>query len=246
MFDMKAEFIDLIVTSPPYGALRQYNGFSFDFISVASEIYRVIKAGGVLVWVVADEVINGSESGQSFKQALHFMSIGFRLHDTMIYMSKPKYPDPTRYGNCFEYMFVLSKGRPKTINLIKDRKNRWFESFGVQSERRKDGSLVKRKKIQFKEFGVRFNIWKIDNGYKNSSVDSVSFKHPATFPEELASGHIQTWTNPGDLIYDPFIGSGTTAKCAIMLDRRYIGSEISISYCEVAAARLQTYENKIF
>lgn len=174
MGKMCNQFVDLTVTSPPYDGLRTYNGYSFHFENVAKELYRVTKDGGVVVWVVNDQVSNGSESGTSFRQALFFKECGFNLHDTMIYMSKPRYPDPTRYGNCFEYMFVLSKGKPNIINLLKDRKNRWFESFGVQSERKKDGVLVKKKKIEMDEYGIRFNIWKIDTGFGYSTTDIVN------------------------------------------------------------------------
>lgn len=241
MAKMPDEFVNLTVTSPPYGNIRDYNGYEFDFSSIARELYRVTIEGGVVVWVVGDTVESGSETGEPFKQALFFKEVGFRLHDTMIYMSKQKYPDQKRYGNCFEYMFILSKGSPQTVNLIKDRKNRWFESFGVQSERKKDGSLVKREKIKMDEYGTRFNIWKIDNGFGNSTDDVIAFKHPATFPEEIPRDHIYTWSKEGDLIYDPFMGSGTTAKMAHIQKRNWIGSEISQEYCNLANKRIRPY-----
>lgn len=239
---MENNSIDLIVTSPPYGNLRNYNGYCFDFPSTAAEIFRVIKPGGLVVWVVADQVIKGSESGQSFEMALGFKEAGFNIHDTMIYFSKPRYPDPTRYGNCWEYMFVFSKGKPATVNLIKDRKNRWARSFGVQSRRDKYGELSDNKKIEFDDYGVRFNIWKYNTGgLGQSSKDKVAYLHPAIFPEELAHDHIVSWSNEGDLVYDPFGGSGTVAKIAHQLRRSWLMSEISQEYCDIAKTRLRPY-----
>ena len=78
--------IDLVITSPPYDDLRNYKGYSFDFESIAKELFRVVKEGGVVVWVVGDATVDGSETGTSFRQALFFKEVGFNLHDTMIYM----------------------------------------------------------------------------------------------------------------------------------------------------------------
>ena len=233
--------IDLTVTSPPYDNLRTYNGFSFDFESIAKELYRVTKQGGVVVWVVGDQTINGSESGTSFRQALYFKEIGFNLHDTMIY-KKPSasFPETTRYYQVFEYMFILSKGTPKTINLIADKKNKWAgeTSFGKSSFRQHDGTLVQKGKIKVKDFGVRENVWTISGGKGFSSKDEIAYEHPAIFPEELANDHIITWSNKGDVILDPFMGSGTTAKMAIVNDRKWIGFEISKEYCEIIGTRI--------
>ena len=240
-------FVDLTVTSPPYDNLRNYNGYSFDFEAVAKELYRVTKQGGVVVWVVGDATIKGSETGTSFKQALFFKEIGFNLHDTMIYeKSGCPFPEQNRYYPIFEYMFILSKEKPSTHNLIKDRKNNYVGDKIARKNhsRQKDGSLKensafridKDRKIQ--EYGVRYNIWRYIRGGGNSSTDKISFKHPATFPEKLANDHIISWSNEGDLVYDPFMGSGTTAKMAIINKRNWIGSEISKEYCEIAEKRI--------
>ncbi len=237
---MPNDFADLTVTSPPYGEIRDYKGFKFDFDSIAKELYRITKQGGVVVWVVGDQVIDGSESGESFRQALYFKSIGFRLHDTMIYdKGKVIFPDANRYHNCFEYMFVLSKGKPKTTNLICDRKNKWDKSWGKRSFRQKDGKLLKKEVINMKEYGARYNIWTIQSGFMHTTQDSESFEHPAMFPEKLAEGHILSWSNEGDVVYDPMMGSGTTAKMAFNLKRNYIGSEISSEYCKIAEKRIE-------
>ena len=231
--------IDLVVTSPPYDNLRNYKGYSFDFENIAKELYRITKQGGVVVWVVGDAVVNKSESGTSFKQALFFKEIGFNLHDTMIYKKNGSpYPEKTRYFQNFEYMFVFSKGVPKTINLIQDRKNKWLGSWGKQSTRDKKGNLHKASKIVCKEYGTRFNIWEINNGDGFSTKDKIAYEHPAIFPEALARDHIISWSNPGDTVLDPMNGSGTTTKMAKLLGRNYIGIDISEEYCNIARERL--------
>lgn len=226
---MLDNFIDLTVTSPPYDNLRTYNGYSFDFQSIAKELYRVTKQGGVVVWVVGDATVNGSESGTSFAQALYFKSIGFKLHDTMIYeKSGMSNPSSNRYHQVFEYMFVFSKGSIKTFNPIKDRENKYKGICGGEHSFRAD-------------FGMRFNVWRYANGGNNTSTDREAFKHPAPFPELLANDHIVSWSNENDIVYDPFMGSGTTAKVAILNGRKYIGSEISSDYCVLANNRIGRY-----
>ena len=232
-------FVDLTVTSPPYDNLRTYNGYSFDFEAVAKELYRVTKQGGVVVWVVGDATIKGSETGTSFRQALFFKEIGFNLHDTMIYEKCGVMPSKTRYCQMFEYMFVFSKGKPKTTNIIKDRKNNWGNTkTGNIGQRQKDGSVKKNGIKTISEFGSRFNIWRIMNegGFMNKDVETKL--HPAPFPEQLANDHIKSWSNEGDLVYDPFMGSGTTAKMAVLNKRNWIGSEISEEYCKIIERRI--------
>ena len=247
MARMPDKFIDLTVTSPPYDNLRDYNGYSFQFQEIANELFRVTKDGGVVVWVVGDAVIKGSESGTSFKQAIYFMQTGFNLHDTMIYKKhSANFPEKTRYYQLFEYMFIFSKGTPKAINLIADNKNKWAGqgSFGKSSFRGVDGVLVQKGKIKVKEYSVRSNIWEFANGYGFSSTDDLAFEHPAIFPEKLARDHIYSWSNEGDLIYDCFMGSGTTAKMAHLQNRNWIGSEMSKKYVEMANKRLEKYLNQ--
>jgi site-specific DNA-methyltransferase (adenine-specific) len=223
---MPDDYIDLVVTSPPYDNLRTYNGYSFDFESIAAELFRVTKWGGVVVWVVGDAVLKGTESGSSFRQALHFMSLGFNLHDTMIYeKNSPAYParaSGNRYTQIFEYMFVFSKGKPKSASMICDKPNKWagFKDFS--------GKL----KNPVPEFSPRNNIWRYVTSFNG-------VKHPAPFPEQLALDHVLTWSVEGDVVYDPFMGSGTTAKAAVMTGRQWLGSEISQEYVEIALKRLQ-------
>ena len=239
MAKMPDGFVDLTVTSPPYDNLRNYNGYSFDFEAVAKELYRVTKQGGVVVWIVADATIKGSETGTSFKQALFFKECGFNLHDTMIYeKSGFSNPSTNRCHQVFEYMFVLSKGNPKTFNKIFDRKNK-YSAGGGASYRKKDGEIVKTGRAKKRnQQGQRYNIWRYATGGGHMNTDG--YKHPAQFPEQLANDHIISWSNEGDLVYDPFMGSGTTAKMAISNKRNWIGSEISEEYCKIIERRITT------
>ena len=237
MAKMPDNFIDLTVTSPPYDNLRDYKGYTFDFESIAKELFRVTKQGGVVVWVVGDATIDGSETGTSFKQALYFKEIGFNLHDTMIWSRKTMPQSGNRYEPSFEYMFVLSKKPPKTFNPLRIKKlyidNRKFKN----GQRNKDGSFTVAE-VNHGELKNAHNIWDIPTGGGITTKDSYAHEHPAIFPEKLVQDHIKSWSNEGDLVYDPFMGSGTTAKMAKLLNRNYIGSEISSEYCEIIRKRL--------
>ena len=252
------ESIDLIITSPPYDSLRFYTCsnsgelnklWNFDkFKLLAGYMFEVIKDGGVVVWIVNDATIKGSETGNSFRQALYFKDkCGFKLHDTMIYnKGNCPFPEKNRYYPCFEYMFVLSKGKPKTINLITDRINKTYgKKIKATTNRQPDGSLkltsaeIKNSGKKIKKYGVRFNIWDISPGYNKSHTDSFAYKHPATFPEKLAYDHIISWSNEDEVICDPLFGSGTTLKMANILNRKWIGIEINPEYCEIARKRLE-------
>jgi site-specific DNA-methyltransferase (adenine-specific) len=252
MKSLENEVIDLCVTSPPYDDLRTYNdssSWNFDaFKLVAQQLHRVMKIGGVVVWVVGDATIKGSETGSSFRQALYFMDLGFILHDTMIYEKNgspfPARRDGNRYSQVFEYMFVLSKKtKPKTANLLCDKPNRWagYTHFGSGTIRKKDGTLVERNIKPIPEFSPRNNIWKYNTGKNYSSKDATAFEHPAIFPESLARDHILTWSNENDLILDPFMGSGTTAVCCLETNRRYLGYEIDETYYDICNRRIEEH-----
>lgn len=237
---MEDACVDLVVTSPPYDNLRDYKGYSFPFEDIAKELYRVVKEGGVVVWVVGDATIDGDETGTSFRQALFFKECGFNLYDTMIYIKKGGLHSGSlqSYQQKWEYMFVFSKGKPKAVNLLRDRKNRYTEPR-VKQKRRKDGSTVNQK-VKTQEYGVRYNYWTYSTGLNLSTRDKIAFQHPAVFPEQLAEDHILSWSNKGDLIYDPFMGAGTTAKMCLLNGRTFIGSEISKDYCNLIEERLSS------
>lgn len=243
--------IDMVLTSPPYGSLRTYNGFSVDYLKLIRQLYRVTKPGGVVVWVVGDQVLeNGGESGESMRQALMFMENGFILHDTMIYeKNSAPYPDPKRCFQVWEYMFIFSVGTPSVVNLPRDRKNKYPEgSWGTPSRRLADGSLKKGEKYGSSEYGVRFNIWKYSTGEGFSASDELAHQHPAIFPEGLARDHILMWSNPGAVVLDPFAGSGTVGKMAIRYDRDFIGIDISQEYVDLANERIgrEAAQGKLF
>lgn len=243
------DFIDLTVTSPPYDDLRKYNGFEFDYKSITDELYRVTKKGGIVVWIVGDATIKGSETGTSFKQALNFINSGFILHDTMIYekntSSFPARRDGNRYTQIFEYMFVFSKGKPKTVNLICDKENKWAgtTNWGKNTYRDKNNDLKETNKIkEVPKFSPRNNIWKYTVGGGFATKDKIAHKHPAVFPEQLALDHILSWSNEGDIILDPMCGSGTVAKVSYLNNRNFIGIDISKEYInEVCIPRLNEY-----
>ena len=234
MKTFKPEIIDLTVTSPPYDNLRLYKTYTFDFEGIASQLYKVTKIGGVVVWVVGDATIRGSETGTSFKQALYFKEIGFNLHDTMIYQkSQACFGSNNCYLQSFEYMFVFSKGKPKTLNLIRDRKNKrhGVESMsvaGLSVGGVKAGRVRKCSKV----YGKRKNIWEYGVGGGRTG-------HPAVFPEKLAEDHILSWSVVGDTVLDPMAGSGTTLKMAKKNERDCIGIEVSSEYLEIIKKRIQ-------
>lgn len=234
MSDFPDVCIDLTVTSPPYDNLRTYNGYTFDFENVAKQLYRVTKHGGVVVWVVGDATTNGSETGTSFKQALYFKEIGFNLHDTMIFYKEGFPTDPRqRYYQRFEYMFVLSKGKPKTYNPLLVKTKAHGRKFAARDSTVNGCTSNHNITKTINKFTVRGNVWKYDVRQK------PDFKHPAVFPEQLVADHIISWSNEVDLVLDPFSGSGTTAKMAKVLERQYIGIDISQEYCDIAKRRLQ-------
>jgi site-specific DNA-methyltransferase (adenine-specific) len=241
MKDMPDKSIDMVLTSPPYDNLRDYKGYTFNFEGIAKELFRITKDGGVVVWVVGDATIKGSETGTSFKQALYFKEIGFNLHDTMIWNK----PDPiplthNRYEQSFEFMFVFSKNKPKTFNPIKvptkyggkiENMKTWSSKDIHQAKRIRDENIIR----NFER--IKHNNWVV------SVNDGNKLNHPAKFPEKLAEDHILSWSNEGDTILDPMAGSGTTLKMAKKNNRNYIGIEISQEYINIINERLKQYEN---
>ena len=235
--------IDLIVTSPPYDNLRTYNNFDFNFEAICKELFRILKEGGVCVSIVGDQTIKGNETGTSFKQALFFKEVGFNLFDTMIYAKKPRgaVGNNKTYWQTFEYMFVFSKGSPKTINLIKDRKNKESRKGDNGTKRLKNGNLKNISRKGYENYGRRTNIWEYEVGRGHSSSDIIAFEHPAIFPEKLAYDHIFSWSKPNDVVYDPFLGSGTTVVMAEKLKRKWIGTDSSKKYTDLAKKRLENF-----
>lgn len=229
--------VDMVLTSPPYGEIRDYNGdWAVDLLETIDQLSTLVVRGGVLVWNVADQVINGSETGDSFRHALKAMDCGLRLHDTMIYCREGvNFPDENRYHPAFEYMFVFSAGSPRHFNGIRDRRNKWSGTKVHGTQRETDGSLTKpsRDGELIPDYGLRLNWWLLKPASTEATLD-----HPARMPFPMAIGQIETWSDPGEMVLDPFMGSGTTLRAAKDLGRKAIGIEIEERYCEIAAKRL--------
>lgn len=239
-------FINLTITSPPYDKLRSYKS-QFDSKLIAAELFRVTNDGGVCVWIVSDQTTKFSESGSSFKQALNFIAAGWCLFDTMIWKKKNPMPGTkTRYMDEFEYMFVFSKGKPATFNPIKipcvtaGQSQKWSERPHESKVWKKNG-IENRVTLAEK---IKGNVWEYSTGLGGSTNDKIAFEHPAIFPEQLVRDHIFSWSKPGDLIYDCFMGSGTTAKIAYLMNRNYLGSELEKKYVEIATKRLSIYNSQ--
>ena len=247
----KGTKVELTITSPPYDEIYDYGGtliWDYNiFKEVAKKLYEITNDGGIVVWVVGDQMKNGSESGTSFRQALYFMEVGFKLHDTMIYAKNNPVPNArTRYQQSFEYMFVFSKGKPKTTNILTEpRSNKWNDKRCFRKEKRfnrdKDGQFTVKKDFHFdiNEEVPRRNIWYYSVGLNGSTKDRNAFKHPAIFPEKMAQDHILSWSNEGDVVFDPFMGSGTTGKMAILNNRDFIGIEKVEEYYNIALERIE-------
>lgn len=239
---LPAEYVDLVVTSPPYDNLRTYNGHStFDFETIARETYRVLKPGGVLVWVVGDATVEGSETLTSFRQAIEFVDKhGFKMHDTMIWNKTSTFePANVRYYQVFEYMFILSKGVPAVFNPLMKPNRKAGQIINSTSRRATgDTQALHGNGKAYRDESPLNNVWDYEPGFMKSSKDEAAFEHPAIFPEALAERHILTWSNPGDIVLDYFMGSGTTAKMARKNGRRYLGCDVNYEYVCLARERL--------
>ena len=254
MKEIPNDMIDLTITSPPYDNMREYNGkvkdgviyednYSFPFVEMVKELYRITKDGGIVIWVVGDQVKNGGETGTSFRMALKFQEMGFKIYDTMIYLKNgAPFPEIARYSQVFEYMFVFLKGKkPNVANLLNDKENKWAgtSNFGERSIRKKDGTLKKSKSYKVAEYGTRNNVWKYNTGKNFTTKDDFAYKHPAMFPEHLSEDHILSWSNENDIILDPMCGAGTTCKMSKLNNRNFIGIDINEEYINISDKRVR-------
>ena len=236
MDGMEPDTVDLTVTSPPYDDLREYHGFKFDSSATIGGLYRVTKPGGICVWIVGDKV-NGGHSLTSFRHGLLFAELGWVMHDVMIYQKQnTPFTRPMAYTKSFEYMFVASKGKPKTFNPL-TQTSKWAGYRAQRTARMPDGSLKQLGPSKVNPVKVRTNVWPYSTGMGNTTTDKYAYEHPAMFPEKLAEDHVRSWSNPGDLVFDPMCGAGTTLKMAKLCGRRWVGCDISAEYVEIARRR---------
>lgn len=235
--------VDLVITSPPYDDLRNYRGYSFDFEEIAKQLFRVVKRGGVVVWVIGDR-INGGRTLTSFRQGIFFQEIGFNMHDVMIYKKKnTPFMRSNAYTNCYEFMFILSKDKPKTFRPLKEKTIRSGYEMLVHN---KGADGINRKTLaELKKEKTRTNVWEYAVGLGGTTNDRIAFKHPAVFPEKLASEHILSWSKKNDVVLDPMCGSGTTCKMAKTHGRKFIGIDISESYAKIAEERLRSIQMEL-
>jgi site-specific DNA-methyltransferase (adenine-specific) len=245
---MPDNYLDMTLTSPPYDDLRTYNGYEFPLTKIIELLYQKTKDGGVVVWVIGDKTVNGSETLTSFKQAMEFVGKGFLLHDTMLYVKNNPIPSDCgkRYRQSFEYMFCFSKGQPKTFHPITrptKSAGKKIKAFRITENGRGNVPLEDIGR-QIKAERKVSNIFTYNVG-TSSATHRIAFQHPAIFPEQLAEDQIVSWTDEGDLVYDCFMGSGTTAVAACNLRRNFLGSEISAEYVDIANERLVMYRHKL-
>lgn len=251
MKDIPENSIDLTITSPPYDDLRTFNNssvWSFKiFKKIANELFKITKDGGIIVWIVGDVTMKGSESGSSFKQALYFKEIGFSLYDTMIYSTHKKPNKHRRYAQKFEYMFIFCKGsRVNTFNPILEECLTKGKKVGTLNYRNKDGKRLKKDdRLICNKFKTKGNIWHYKTGLNCTTKDKIAFEHPAIFPDQLALDHIKSWSNENDIIFDPLMGSGTVGKMAMILKRRFIGIEKDKKYFEIAYKRIKESQKQM-
>lgn len=239
--------IPFTLTSPPYDDLREYGGHKFDFEAVAKELWRITMPGGVVVWVVGEQVKNGSETGTPARQKLHFMDLGFRCSTMIMVTTRVRFPEKVRYPSQFDYAFILSKGRARYFNGIRDKENKWPGQKFKWKTRERDGRIVKREHAGDKYvglFGSRTNVWDCNVGWMKTTADKDAYEHPALMPEKLAEDLIISWSRPNDLVFDPFVGGGTTCKMAILNNRQYFGMEIYEKYVRLARGRLARARQK--
>lgn len=234
--------VPLTVTSPPYDGLREYGGTPFQSEPMARELVRVTMPGGVIVWIVQDQVVDGVETGTSTRQKEFFHKLGMSVHATLIMqINACRFPQKRRYYKQFHYAFVLSKGRPRVVNVLRDSPNKNPGDMVKNSVRNTDGSLVTcyKPEKRIADFGYRGNVWLYEVGYGKTTRDRLAFQHPALMPEAMAEDHILSWSNPGDLVFDPMAGAATTCKMALLNHRKFLGMEIHRPYWEIACKRIE-------
>lgn len=239
--------IPLTVTSPPYAKMRLYGGHDYTwetFKSVATQLVRITMEGGVICWVVRNQIVKERENLQAEKEKLFFADdLGLWPHQTII--GAPKgvpLPQSRRYASNFDYVYVFSKGHPRIVNIIRDRRNSRFGDLkSNRLIRESNGSerLACGGEYAIAKWGFRSNLWSYSTGGNHTATDRISAKHPARMGEPLAEDLIISFSKPGDLVFDPFAGAGTSLKMALLNQRQWLGVEIFDEYVELIEKRMR-------
>ena len=238
----KPDYFNLTVFSPPYDALRDYNGFSLSLHNLGEALFRVTKPGGLVVLVIQDQTKGGHKSLTSFRTIVDWCdNIGFGLWECSIYNRHGKEGAwwSKRLRVDHEYMPIFIKGdKPEYFNKeplkIPCKHAGKFMMGGAN--RNKDNKTIESSKIIINNTKCPGTVWNLSNG-----GDKVQMKrdHPATYPDQIPYRFIQLFCPPNGIVLDPMVGSGSTAIAAKILGRKYLGIDISPEYCKLARNRLK-------
>lgn len=238
---LASDSVDLVLFSPPYDGVRDYRGnWTLDLPALGSELLRVVKDGGFAVMVIADGTKNQRKSMTTFRTAVAWEDAGWSLFESVIYSrdGRPGAWWATRFRVDHEHILMFYKGkRPRPVThhdgLRVPSKHAGKKWTGTQ--RLTDGTLVKTSATVAAD-KCRGTIWHYATS--NSEGNRTKAKHPATFPDALARDVILALSAPGDVVYDPMMGSGTSVVIAAQEGRRWLGNDFFAEYVEIAQQRL--------
>ena len=234
--------IDMVVTSPPYDNLRDYNGFQLDLSGVGEQLFRVLKPGGIVAVIIQDSTQDGRKTLTSFRMIVNWCdTIGFGLFENCIYSRQGVEGAwwKKRFRVDHEYIPLFIKGkRPAYFNKeeLKIPSKHGGKTMTGAATRNKDGTQQKSRSVYINPMKCRGTIWNYPQCGDGSKLKHL---HPATFPNLLPYDLIQCFCPENGIVLDPFNGSGTTCVAAKSLNRQYIGVDCSQEYCDIAEKRIQ-------
>lgn len=240
--------VDIVVTSPPYDGIRDYNGFNFDLHETGRGLIRILKEGGIVAMVIQDQTKNFGKTLTSFKTIIDWCdNIGFKLFECVIYRKHGS--EGAWWTNRFrvdhEYMPIFLKGeKPQYFNKenLKVPSIHGGKVMTGSGSRRTDGKTNARVTRPINTMKCRGTIW---NYLMAGDKDPIKRQHPAPFPDQIPLDFIECFCPPGGVVLDPFMGSGSTAVAAKKLNRKYIGFDTSEEYIKIAHARLRNTETQL-
>ena len=243
--------VDLIFTSPPYADQRSqtYGGIKPDdyvhwFIPKAAEFFRILKPTGTFVLNIKERVVKGERHTYVIELILEMRKQGWLWTEEFIWHKKNSYPGkwPNRFRDNWERLLQFNKQRKFNMyqeavmvpvgDWAKDRLSNLSETDKLRDES-KVGS----------GFGKNISNWvgrkKVyPNNVLHMATECSNRNHSAVFPLDLPSWFIKLFTESGDVVLDPFVGSGTTAVASIQLGRNYIGIDNKLEYVEISRERI--------